>query len=172
MRCYEARPDPRAPLGLGPEVWRMPTKAHGLRNLAEYEGHVDMEARRLLNAVAACDVVSRTLGQKWGRGQCRSKAPPRSVHTWWHLPRFPDQARVRRPDRHCPRQSDRCGFSPGQDRSATMRHAGKPQGRRKLSPDWPFICRSGLKPERGALLPARNVLRRHVDLQACRSSKP
>jgi len=43
-------------------------KAHDLRNLAEYEGHVDVEARLVLDAVAACEVVSRMLGQKWGGG--------------------------------------------------------------------------------------------------------
>ena len=45
-------------LGLGPEVWRVLAKAHDLRNLAEYEGHVDVEARLLRDVVAACETVS------------------------------------------------------------------------------------------------------------------
>lgn len=49
-------------LGLGPEVWRVLAKAHDLRNLAEYEGHVDVEQRLVLDVVAASEIVSRTLG--------------------------------------------------------------------------------------------------------------
>ena len=30
-------------LGLGPEVWRVLDKAHNLRNLAEYEGYLEVE---------------------------------------------------------------------------------------------------------------------------------
>ena len=45
-------------LGLGPEVWRVLAKAHDLRNLAEYEGHVDVEARLVQDVIAACRKVS------------------------------------------------------------------------------------------------------------------
>lgn len=45
-------------LGLGPEVWRVLAKAHDVRNLAEYEGHVDVEERLVLDLVAACATVS------------------------------------------------------------------------------------------------------------------
>jgi len=50
-------------LGLGPEVWRVLAKAHDLRNLAEYEGHVDVEERLVLDVVAACGIVSDKLTQ-------------------------------------------------------------------------------------------------------------
>ncbi len=50
-------------LGLGPEVWRVLAKAHDLRNLAEYEGHVDVEERLVLDMVAACGIVSDKLTQ-------------------------------------------------------------------------------------------------------------
>jgi len=45
-------------LGLGPEVWRVLTKAHELRNLAEYEGHVDADERLVNDLVVACETVS------------------------------------------------------------------------------------------------------------------
>lgn len=48
-------------LGLGPEVWRVLAKAHDLRNLAEYEGHVDVEARLVQDVIAACWKVSAAL---------------------------------------------------------------------------------------------------------------
>lgn len=51
-------------LGLGPEVWRVLAKAHDLRNLAEYEGHVEVEERLVLDVVAACEVVSKRIGQQ------------------------------------------------------------------------------------------------------------
>ena len=44
-------------LGLGPEIWRVLAKAHDLRNLAEYEGHVDVDARLVIDVVAACQTV-------------------------------------------------------------------------------------------------------------------
>lgn len=48
-------------LGLGPEVWRVLAKAHDLRNLAEYEGHVDVDARLVIDVVAACEQVAAAL---------------------------------------------------------------------------------------------------------------
>lgn len=45
-------------LGLGPEVWRVLAKAHDLRNLAEYEGYVDVEERFVLDLVATCEKVA------------------------------------------------------------------------------------------------------------------
>lgn len=49
-------------LGLGPEVWRVLAKAHDLRNLAEYEGHVDVDARLVTDVIAACEAVATTIG--------------------------------------------------------------------------------------------------------------
>jgi hypothetical protein len=48
-------------LGLGPEVWRVLSKAHEARNLAEYEGHVDVDERLLEDVIAACLVVSAAI---------------------------------------------------------------------------------------------------------------
>ena len=48
-------------LGLGPEIWRVLAKAHDLRNLAEYEGHVDVEERLVVDVVAACDAVANAM---------------------------------------------------------------------------------------------------------------
>lgn len=45
-------------LDLGPGVWRVLAKAHDQRNLAEYEGHVDVDERLLRDIIAACDAVS------------------------------------------------------------------------------------------------------------------
>ncbi len=49
-------------LGLGPEVWRVLAKAHDLRNVAEYEGDMDVEERLVLDVIAACDAVASALG--------------------------------------------------------------------------------------------------------------
>lgn len=48
-------------LGLGPEVWRVLAKAHELRNLAEYEGHVDVEERLVRDVVAVCETVAERI---------------------------------------------------------------------------------------------------------------
>ena len=45
-------------LGLGPEVWRVLAKAHDQRNLAEYEGHIDVDARLVADVVAASETVA------------------------------------------------------------------------------------------------------------------
>ena len=45
-------------LGLGPEVWRVLAKAHDLRNLAEYEGHIEVEERLVKDVTAACEMVA------------------------------------------------------------------------------------------------------------------
>ena len=51
-------------LGLGPEVWRVLAKAHDLRNLAEYEGHLDIEERLVLDVIEACAHVSTVLARQ------------------------------------------------------------------------------------------------------------
>lgn len=48
-------------LGLGPEVWRVLAKAHDLRNLAEYEGHVDVEQRLVVDVITACETIAARL---------------------------------------------------------------------------------------------------------------
>lgn len=48
-------------LGLGPEVWRVLAKAHDLRNLAEYEGHVEVDRRLVNDLIAARERVSDAL---------------------------------------------------------------------------------------------------------------
>lgn len=49
-------------LGLGPEVWRVLARAHDLRNVAEYEGDMDVEARLVLDVITACEAVASALG--------------------------------------------------------------------------------------------------------------
>lgn len=51
-------------LGLGPEVWRVLSKAHEQRNLAEYEGHVDVDEHLLRDLIAACETVAATIESK------------------------------------------------------------------------------------------------------------
>jgi hypothetical protein len=48
-------------LGLGPEVWRVLDKCHHLRNVAEYEGALDVDARIVTDLVAACETVAAKL---------------------------------------------------------------------------------------------------------------
>src|SRR3954463_9132954 len=45
-------------LGLGPEVWRVLSKCHDVRNVGEYEGDFDIDERLVGDLVAACDAVA------------------------------------------------------------------------------------------------------------------
>lgn len=44
-------------LGLNPEVWRVLTKCHDSRNLAEYEGHIDVGEQLLIDLLSASKVL-------------------------------------------------------------------------------------------------------------------
>jgi hypothetical protein len=44
-------------LNLGPEVWRVLSKCHDLRNLAEYEGHLEIDERIVAGLLSAADSV-------------------------------------------------------------------------------------------------------------------
>lgn len=44
-------------LGLGPEVWRVLDKCHHMRNIAEYEGALDVDERIVSDLVAARETV-------------------------------------------------------------------------------------------------------------------
>lgn len=48
-------------LGLGPEVWRVLAKGHEMRNLAEYEGDLEVDARIVSDMIAACRTVAAAL---------------------------------------------------------------------------------------------------------------
>ena len=48
-------------LGLGPEVWRLLSKCHDIRNLGEYEGDLNVDERIVLDLIAASKVVERKL---------------------------------------------------------------------------------------------------------------
>jgi hypothetical protein len=45
-------------LGLGPEVWRVLSKCHEIRNLGEYEGDMNVDERIVADLIAASQVVS------------------------------------------------------------------------------------------------------------------
>ncbi|MCI4428434.1 MAG: hypothetical protein JHC40_04600 [Burkholderiales bacterium] len=45
-------------LGLGPEVWRLLSKCHDLRNLGEYEGDLNIDERIVTDLLAACRTVA------------------------------------------------------------------------------------------------------------------
>jgi hypothetical protein len=45
-------------LGLGPEVWRVLSKCHDLRNRGEYEGDLDIDERIVTDLLAACHAVA------------------------------------------------------------------------------------------------------------------
>lgn len=45
-------------LGLGPEVWRMLSKCHDIRNLGEYEGDLSIDERIVTDLIAACRAVA------------------------------------------------------------------------------------------------------------------
>ena len=45
-------------LGLGPEVWRVLSKCHDLRNRGEYEGDLNTDERIVTDLIAACRAVA------------------------------------------------------------------------------------------------------------------
>jgi hypothetical protein len=48
-------------LGLGPEVWRVLDQCHRLRNLAEYEGELNIDERIVADLITACQAVAGKL---------------------------------------------------------------------------------------------------------------
>lgn len=45
-------------LGLGPEVWRVLSKCHDMRNRTEYEGALDVDERLVTDLIGACRQVA------------------------------------------------------------------------------------------------------------------
>jgi hypothetical protein len=45
-------------LGLGPEVWRVLSKCHDMRNRSEYEGALDVDERLVTDLIGACRKVA------------------------------------------------------------------------------------------------------------------
>jgi hypothetical protein len=45
-------------LGLGPEVWRVLSKCHDMRNRTEYEGAIDVDKRLVTDLITACRRVA------------------------------------------------------------------------------------------------------------------
>lgn len=45
-------------LGLGPEVWRVLSKCHDIRNLGEYEGDLNVDERIVADLIASCTRVA------------------------------------------------------------------------------------------------------------------
>ena len=50
-------------LGLGPEVWRVLSKCHDVRNLGEYEGDLNINERLVADLIAATKQVAEALGK-------------------------------------------------------------------------------------------------------------
>ena len=46
-------------LEMGPEVWRVLALCHQRRNLAEYEGHLDVNDQLLTELIAAADLLQK-----------------------------------------------------------------------------------------------------------------
>jgi hypothetical protein len=70
LRWHGFRPDNRRyvvfqslqhTLGLKPELWRILDKCHSARNLAEYEGHFDVDAQLLADLLRVTEIVGRSL---------------------------------------------------------------------------------------------------------------
>jgi hypothetical protein len=45
-------------LGLGPDVWRVLSKCHDMRNRTEYEGALDVDERLVADLIASCRKVA------------------------------------------------------------------------------------------------------------------
>jgi hypothetical protein len=50
-------------LGLGPEVWRVLSKCHEIRNLGEYEGDLNVDERIVTDLIDACGKVAERLAE-------------------------------------------------------------------------------------------------------------
>ena len=48
-------------LGLGPEVWRVLSKCHDMRNRTEYEGALDVDERLVADLIGACRKVTERI---------------------------------------------------------------------------------------------------------------
>jgi hypothetical protein len=48
-------------LGLGPEVWRVLSKCHDLRNRSEYEGDLDIDERLVTDLISSCRAVATAI---------------------------------------------------------------------------------------------------------------
>lgn len=62
-------------LGLGAEVWRVLDKAHGIRNLSEYEGALDVDERFVVDLIAAARVVAAAIRRLNSGAPSRKIAP-------------------------------------------------------------------------------------------------
>jgi len=52
-------------LGLGPEIWRVLDKCHNQRNLAEYEGMLDVDEPLFAELLRATATVLQALEQRY-----------------------------------------------------------------------------------------------------------
>ena len=52
----------REPSRASPEVWRVLSKCHDIRNLGEYEGDLNLDERIVTDLIAACRVVAAMVG--------------------------------------------------------------------------------------------------------------
>jgi len=50
-------------LSLGPEIWRILSKCHDIRNRGEYEGDLEVDERIVADLVTACKGVAAKLGE-------------------------------------------------------------------------------------------------------------
>src|SRR5918996_436532 len=50
-------------LGLGPEVWRVLSKCHDMRNRTEYEGALDVDERLVADLIRACLKVADKINE-------------------------------------------------------------------------------------------------------------
>jgi hypothetical protein len=49
-------------LELGPEIWRVLSRCHDMRNLAEYEGEMNVTETLVDEVIAICRVLDEKLG--------------------------------------------------------------------------------------------------------------
>lgn len=56
-------------LGLGPEVWRVLSKCHDLRNRTEYEGALEATERLVADLITACRTVAQKIEELPPLGQ-------------------------------------------------------------------------------------------------------
>ncbi len=61
-------------LGLGPEVWRVLSKCHDLRNRTEYEGASEVGERLVIDLIGACRAIAKKIADLPPLGE---PAPPK-----------------------------------------------------------------------------------------------
>lgn len=109
-------------LDLGPEVWRVLAKAHDQRNLAQYEGHLDVEDRLVRDEVQRAGSLRRQATCE-GSSLLTQAHPPFERHAQPTLPARMNHRSTAVPRRRTQQARVQRSLRIGHDSAVTQRHA-------------------------------------------------